>query len=542
MAKKNFMKGAALLGVAGIIVKIIGAMYRIPMTNILGTEGMGIYQKAYPIYSTLLVLSTAGLPTAISKMVSEHLSRGDRDGAQRVFDVSLKLLAVVGGVTALALFLGRAYFAEHVVGDSLVSMSLAAIAPSLFFVAVMSAYRGYFQGMQSMMPTAASQVVEQVGKLAIGIILAVRMLPMGLEYGAAGALIGVTASEFLALLYVMLQYARSRRRWRKELTRRRREPASSVLRRLLPVAIPIMLGACIMPLTTTVDSMLVTNRLEFIGYTTEQARSLYGNLTGAVNTLVNMPAVLSMALCMSLVPAIAEAKSSGNMEQLRSRAMGGLKIAMLIGLPASAGLMLLAPNIIRLLYGSMSAEELTVASGLLETMFLGILALGVVQTLNGVLQGMGRVYVPVFSLGVGAVVKVVLNYTLIAIPSINIYGAAISTVACYTVAALINLLVVARSTETRMSIMDLLLLPGLATSFMALAVGATVYLLLPRLGSTLVTVIAIGVGGLVYLLALPITGALNHQDLLLIPGGGRIERLLVRTHLMRGRRPGRRRG
>lgn len=535
MSQKSFMKGAALLGVAGILVKIIGAMYRIPMTNILGTEGMGIYQKAYPIYATLLVLSTAGLPTAISKMVSEHLSRGDRSGAHRVFEVALGLLAIVGGVSAAALFFGREYFAAHVVGDPLVAMSLASIAPSLFFVAVMSAYRGYFQGMQSMLPTAGSQVVEQVGKLAIGIVLAVQMLPRGLEHGAAGALIGVTASEFLALAFVILFYLGSRRKWKHELKGGEKEPAMSVLRRLLPVAIPIMLGACIMPLTTTIDSMLVTNRLEFIGYTAAQARSLYGNLTGAVNTLVNMPSVLSMALCMSLVPAIAEAKHQGDRQEMRTRALGGLKIAMLIGLPAATGLALLAPNVIRFLYGSMSVEELTVASGLLETMFLGIIALGVVQTLNGVLQGMGRVYVPVVSLGMGAVVKVILNYTLIAVPAINIYGAAISTVACYTVAAIINLIVVSRSLGTRLHVMDLLVRPALATVFMGLAVSAAVYLLLPVVGSSLTTLASIAVGAGVYFIALPLTGAISHQDLTMIPGGGRIEKVLIRLHLMRGR-------
>lgn len=534
--KQSFMAGALLLGVSNILVKLIGTLYRIPMTNILGTEGMGIYQKAYPIYATLLVLSTSGIPTAISKTVSEHFSQGDAAGARRVFAVALRLLALVGGVTALLLFVFREQAARTLVEDPLAAMSIGAIAPSLFFVSVMSAFRGYFQGMQRMMPTAASQLVEQVGKLAVGVMLALRMIPQGIEYGAAGAMIGVTVSEFAGLaLLVVLFLIHMAREGRVE-PGDRRATAGAVLRRLLPIAVPVTLGGFIIPLTSLVDAKQVTPILESIGYTVEQARAMYGTLTGAVNTLVNLPGALSLALCISLVPAVAAAKRAGNEQRIRSQTMSALKVTMLVGLPSGVGLAALASPIITLLYGSsMTAGEISTAALLLQLMLPAVVAMGVVQTLNGILQGLGKVYVPILSLSAGAVVKVILNLVLIRVPALHIYGAAIASSACYTVAAVINLIYVRRSLHIRYSFGDLLLLPGLATLGMAAAVSVTMLLRKTGMGRhpNLLTLLAVGVGVLVYALLLPLTGALGHDELRMIPGGAKLERLLVRLKLMK---------
>lgn len=540
---QSFMTGALLLGISNILVKLIGTLYRIPMTNILGTEGMGIYQKAFPIYSTLLVLSTAGIPTAISKTVSEHFSQGDTAGARRVFTVALELLAVVGGLTAILLFVFREQAARYLVEDPLAAMSIGAIAPSLFFASVMSAFRGYFQGMQHMLPTATSQLVEQVGKLAVGVVLAVRLIGQGIEFGAAGAMIGVTVSELAALtLMVVIFLVHIAREGRVKAPKvpgkrpLRRETAGSVLKRLLPIAIPVTLGGCIIPLTSLVDAKLVTPILESIGYTVGQARSMYGNLTGAVNTLVNLPGALSLALCISLVPAVAAAKRAGNEAKIRSQTLGGLKVTMLVGLPCGAGLAVLASQIISLLYGgSMTAEEISTAAGLLQLMLPAVVALGVVQTLNGILQGLGKVYIPVLSLGAGAAVKVLLNLVLIRIPVLNIYGAAIASSACYTVAAVINLIYVRRYLQIRYSFGDLVLLPGLATLGMTAAVEAMLLLGHTAMGRhpNLLTLLAVAVGMVVYALLLPLLGALSHEDMGMIPGGRKLEALLVKLKLMK---------
>lgn len=525
--KRSFLAGAALLGVSGLLVKLIGAFYRIPLTHIIGDEGLGLYQLAYPIYSTLLVLSTAGLPTAISKLVSEHMARGETDQARRVFAVSLYLLLAAGAVMTAVLLLFGGPIATAV-GDPLARLSMMAIAPSLFFVAALSAFRGYFQGMQNMAPTAVSQLVEQVGKLLVGFTLASRLMPYGVEYGAAGAVLGVTASELAALALVMGMYARHRRTADAESRRRiRKEAAVSVLKRLLPIAIPVMLGACIMPMVGLVDELLVMNRLQDIGYTVEHSRSLYGILTGAVNTLVNMPSVISMALCMSLVPAIAEARARGDQAAVQQRMSLGLKLAVLIGLPAAVGMGLLAKPIIELLYGAAFTEQkVEIAAHLLTAMSAAVFFLTVVQTLNGILQGLGQVMVPVLSLGVGAVLKIIINYALVGNPAINIYGAPVGTVACYLVASLINLCMLGRATAVRWNWGKLFGPPCLAALGMGVVVWGMDALLLESLGPKAVALLGVAAGAVVYGVLLLLTGAIGKEELAYLPGGSKLKRFI----------------
>ncbi|MEG1859954.1 MAG: oligosaccharide flippase family protein, partial [Christensenellaceae bacterium] len=207
--QKNFVKGAAILAIAGLIVKIIGAFFRIPLTNVVGTEGMGYYQLAYPVYSLLLVVSTAGLPTAISKLVSERVAKDDYEGAHYTFQIAWRVLAILGVITAILMFFLSGTIAK-VQSTPPAIYSLMAISPALFFVSILSAYRGYFQGLQYMVPTAISQIVEQVGKLGIGLFVAYLFLSITgkPEMGAAGALIGVSCSEAISLLYMMIVYKR----------------------------------------------------------------------------------------------------------------------------------------------------------------------------------------------------------------------------------------------------------------------------------------------------------------------------------------------
>ncbi|MBR0026150.1 MAG: polysaccharide biosynthesis protein, partial [Clostridia bacterium] len=313
MEKKSFVKGAFILAVAGLIVKIIGAAYRIPLNNIVGVEGMGYYDIVYRYYSWLLVISSSGLPTAISKMVSERVTLGDYRGAKNVFRTAFWLLVGIGTVTTVIMFFGAnalssiSYPADA--GDEIAKQALSfrALAPSLLFVSVMCAYRGYLQGMQRMVGTAVSQVVEQVGKLAVGFSLAFALLPKGPEYAAMGALIGVSASELLALIVIFFVYLKNRNSMESQIARSEQGRITgfgSTAKKLLAIAIPVTIGASIMPITGIVDSALIIRLLEGIGFTIVEARNAYSLLYSFVTPIINMPAVLTVALAMSLVPAI----------------------------------------------------------------------------------------------------------------------------------------------------------------------------------------------------------------------------------------------
>ena len=307
--KKSFVKGAAILGIAGLLCKIIGALFRIPLRNLMGVAGMTYYSTVYPYYSWLLVVSSSGLPTAISKLVSERVTLGDYAGAKRVFRKSLLLLTVIGLVTTALMFFGADALAQ-VTNCPGAEKSFRALAPALFFVSVMCAYRGYLQGLQQMTGTAMSQLTEQAGKLIISLLLVRILLPRGYDVAAMGALLGITASEILALIVIFLFYLLHQKtdpgfRSAKDLVEERGN--DHTIRDILVIAIPVTIGASIMPLTGIVDTLLIKNIMLSTGFSREYADMCFAVFRTDVSTIINMPAVLTVALAMSLVPAISAA-------------------------------------------------------------------------------------------------------------------------------------------------------------------------------------------------------------------------------------------
>lgn len=537
MSKKSFVKGAAILAVAGLIAKVIGALFRIPLMNIIGTEGMGIYQLAYPIYAFLLVISTSGIPTAISKLVSERVAVGDQRGAYRVFRASFKLLFIIGFVTSLILLVGSPIFARMQGNESGV-YALMAIAPSLFFVSLMSAYRGYFQGLQHMTPTALSQIVEQFGKLIMGLTFARLWIEKGPEYGAAGALLGVTLSEVAGLALVMGIY----RRRRGEIFHNirlapkfgHREDERAVISKILSIAIPVTIGASIMPIVNFTDSIIVINRLRSIGYAKSQATSLYGMLTGGANPIIGLPSIFTIALAMSLVPAISESYATSDWAEIEKRSTIGIKLTLFIGLPAAVGIMVLSTPIVEFLYRNMEGAEAAATGNLLAILSIGVIFLTLIQTLTAILQGVDRVIVPVRNLAIGAAFKIVLTIVLVGIPSINIQGAAIGTLVCYGIAAMLDFIAVLKYARIRFSITEFLIKPVIAAGAMGLGVFLTYrYSFEAMASNTKSTLLSIIVGMVLYVIMVFATGMVKRQDLEMIPGGEKLIGILDKLGLLR---------
>jgi len=534
--QKNFVKGAAILAVAGLICKVIGAVFRIPLANIIGELGMGNYQLAYPIYALLLVVSTAGLPTAISKMVSERVALGDYRGAHYIFKVAFRVLLIIG-ISSSGLMMALSEPIARLIGQPTAVYALLAIGPALFFVSVLSAYRGYFQGMQMMTPTASTQLVEQIGKLLIGLTLAAAWIGYGPEYGAAGALVGVTASEIAALALIMGFYRRKKRDF-AQLERRapkigKEVSFKSTVGLILKIAVPVTLGACIMPLVSAIDSAIVIRCLTSIKYSVDSATSLFGMLTGYVNPLINMPAVLSLALAMSLVPAISSSKAERDLKGVKQKSSLGFRLALLVGLPCALGFFVLSEPILKLLYHNLEGENLKITVGLLQTMSLGVLFLTMVQTMTGILQGLGKVTIPVINLLIGAVVKVAVSLILIRIPEINIQGAAIGTLTCYAVAAVLDVIMVIKYSKFSFKLMDHLLKPLIASGVMTAAAYYGYNIAAGHFSNTVSTLIAVVAAVAVYAVMLFLIRALNREDMDFIPGGGKITKLMLKLHFWR---------
>lgn len=525
--KKTFVKGAFILGAAGLICKLIGAFFRIPLYNMLG-DGMQYYEAVYPYYSTLIVISTAGLPTAISRMVAERVSIGDIAGARRVFRKSQILLSIIGAVSAALMYFGADFLARTTVG-ALAAPSFRVMAPALLIASLMCSYRGYLQGLQKMTGTAMSQLAEQSGKLAFGLFLAAKWMPRGLEFGAMGAVAGVTLSELLALIVVGGFYL-FRKRDIELAQVAQLEPANDkrIFRTLLAVAIPVTIGAAIMPITGIVDATLIKSTLLSIGFDEVSASMRYVALRSNVSNIINMPAALTIALAMSLVPAISAARTANDTKTIHTVSAMGIKLAMFIEIPCAVGLFALSGSVIDLLY-KIDGERLSIASALMRTSAIGIIFLSLVQTLTGILQGAGKQHITVINLIIGVIVKVVLMLTLMRNPAIEIQGAAISTVACYIVAGVLDAVYLIRFTKLKLNVLDTFVKPAVA----ALAMGAAAYVsyqfLYAKIASnTIATTGAILIGAALYLIGVLCMRMFSQEDLTYIPGGAILAKLQFR--------------
>lgn len=529
MARKSFIQGAVILGIAGIIIKVLGAFFRIPLANLIGSEGMGYYQTAYPIYVLFLTLATAGIPIAISRMVSERIAVDDYFEAHKVFRVSFILLFCIGITSASICFFG----AEPIVGlmgNKGAKFAMMSIAPALLFVPMQAAYRGYFQGMQDMKPTAVSQVTEQFFRVAAGLFLAYYLAKFGTHYAAAGASFGATAGAIGGLLTVIVIYLYKRGSLENNIQRtkgRNSEKSSSILAKILVIAIPVTIGAAIMPIMNAIDLGIVMRRLQETGWTYKEANSMYGQLTGMAGPLINFPQVLTQAVAMSLVPAVAAAYKQKDMRFLRENVQMGLRTAIIIGLPCAFGLMALSEPIMLLLYPMQRASAMN-AAPCLFIMAFGVIFLSTVQTLTGVLQGVGKQMIPVRNLFIGAIVKVIITYTLTGVESINIKGAAIGTVVAYMIAATLNVMAVKKYTGARFDFTLTYVKPVISTLFMAGAAVVVHRILFGIVGNALATMIAVCVAGAVYCVMLFITKSIKREEIVNLPKGKTLLKIVDR--------------
>ena len=520
--QKSLIGGVSVLGLAGLICKVVGVLYRIPLAHLIDPMGMAVYHKVFPAYNLLLTISSAGIPVAISRMVSHYVTREEPDNARRVFRIALYLLCALGLITTVLLMAFSGSVASWQ-GTADAKAGYLCIAPSLFFVCAMSAYRGYMQGQRHMMPTAISQLIEQVGKVAVALPLAaLGMAKGGFAWGAAGALLGSTIGEAAALLYMMWQHKRKKASLDALTQRENVELLSgrSISRQLVLVAIPITLGACIVPLAGFIDSVMLTQLMEGAGMAKEDALIRYGAYAGPVLTLINVPTALAMAMSTNLVPSIASGVAREDRAYVARETGTGLRMASVIGFPCSIGMSILAQPILFLCYrGSYTAAQLNVAAELLQISSLTIVLFTVVQATSGILQGLGKQKIPMYTLLLGVGLKIALNYTLVRIPGVDIHGAPWASLLCYTASMIPNLYFICKHTDYRFDLMGAAVKPLLASLLMGGAVWAIWHFLfgdaenLSRFVLILGIALCVLVGVVIYALAAWKMGAVRREDL-----------------------------
>ncbi len=524
-SKKTFVGGAALLGVAGLLSKVLGACFRIPLANIIGDDGMGYYQTAYPIYIALLTISTTGIPTAISRMVAERRAQGKYRESFRIYRLSLLLMSCIGLFTGLVMFIFAPQICERISEPGAI-WCMYSLAPALVVCPIISSIRGYFQGQRNMVPTAVSQVVEQIFRVTTGFVLAMIFLGRGLEFSAAGATGGASIGGALALLYTAIAFWRKKPQLVAEFepeTGEPKIPAGKAFGELLSIAVPITLGALIMPIINTMDTVIVKTRLLSIGYDQVTARSLFGQLSGMASPIINMPDAVTAAVCMSLVPVIADAKLRGDNDFVRKNTQLSVRYASLVGMPCAIGILALAKPIMLLLY-PLQKEAAINAATCLAAYSPGIALLAIHQAFSGVLQGIGKQSIPVRNLFIGAVVKLIATYVLCGIPEINVTGAAYGTVITYTISALLNFLSTKKYTGVKLDFMLCIVKPLFASAVTGACAFGIYTLVSKSLGNAVSVLLSIAVAVVVYTVLVFVTGTITREEL---KGVKKLEKLTV---------------
>lgn len=427
VARKRITSGAAVLAIGSVVAKMLGALYRVPLTNILGAEGMGMYQLIFPVYALFMVLATAGIPTALSRIVAEKRALGEP--TKKYLASAMLVLAAAGTLCALIVFCLAKPIARWQ-GNEDTYIGFMIIAPSIISVGIISGFRGWFQGQMYMLPTAVSNVSEQVVKLSLGIGLSIALMPKGLIFGVSGAVLGVTASEAVTLVYMLITYLVRGRKDEKEKLKVDRSEA----RAMFKVAFPIAIVAILMPLSNFFDSVIVVNMLKLFGHTQSVATARYGILSGPVNSLVNMPIVAIMSLAVAIVPSVSMSRVRLDIDSVMLKSRLCIKLAYLLGIPFAFFFAVFAENIIRLIYPTLSADNLVIAVNLLRIVSANVVLLAVMQIYVSLLQALDKTKYAVLSLVCAICVKIVLSLVLVRF--IGIEGAAIASLAMSAVALL----------------------------------------------------------------------------------------------------------
>ena len=517
--QQSIIGGVTVLGVTGLICKLIAVLYRIPLAWLIGDQGIGTYQLVFPTYALLLTISSAGLPVAISRIVSFNLAKGDIVNTRRTLKFALLILTAIGIIGTVLMIAFRTFLSERV-GDPLTVSGFVAIAPSVAIVCTMSAFRGYMQGHHDMRPTAFSQLIESVGKIVIALPMAWFGAKMGMDgtdginigYAVAGALLGTSIAEAVALFYMYVIFRR-RRHENDSLIQNPDIPmkgSKEITRRLLTLAIPITIGASIVPLSQFIDSGMIVNRLvDGAGFARDVARAMYGRFSGFVITLINVPTALALAISMSMVPAISANMAKGDTSAVKRSTHAGLRMAFLLGLPCSFGMSILAEPILAAVYPFTSHEALLQTAQLLSFSSFTIILFTVVQATSGILQGLHKQRIPMYTLLVGVGFKVLINYFVIATPQINILGASIGSLVCYGASMVPNLYYVHKYTGLKPDPVPIFVKP-LAAS---LVMTGVLYLLMETLPQTrLITFSLILIGAAVYAAVSILIGSIQKDE------------------------------
>ncbi|MCI5675109.1 MAG: polysaccharide biosynthesis protein [Ezakiella sp.] len=508
-------KNAAILGIAGIIVKILGAIYRIPVTAMITDVGLGYYQAAYPIYEIMLAISTAGLPVAVATMVSRDTALGEYKKSDKTMKISFILMSILGFVLAAIIFFGAKYLTELYKNPG-AYYAMIALVPAMIFSPMLASLRGYYQGRQIMEPTAISQIIVQLFRLLSGLLFCYILLPYGYELAAGGASLGAGVGALIGLIYMGFVHFKNKRYIKEELMLDNSLEVNTkpIVKEMIKIALPISIGSAIVPLMDSIDVALVMNGLMDGGLSAAEANMRFAWLKGMASTLINLPQVIAVALGVSIIPIISGLIAKREKNKLEDRINLVIKVALLIAIPCMAGLFSMANPIIALIYPTTSDMAIEGTSIILKILSIAVVPLVLITVLTAVLQAMGKEKLPVINLLAGAIFKIIITVVLTRVPSINVYGAAIGSVVGYFITVILDILSIKKRVDIKIDKKILLIF---ISSIVMGAIAIYSYgFIAGFISAKIATLVAILIAAVFYFAILIFTKALTKRDIELL--------------------------
>ncbi len=579
--KQNFLQGALILSAAAIIVKVIGAVYKIPLMNIIGGEGFGYYNTAYTIFTPLYTIATAGIPVAVARMVSECVTLGRYRDVRRIFQISMTCFLVTGTAGSLIMLFGSKFLASTVCNNPGATLAVIMLSPAVFFLCMTSAYRGYYQGLRNMYPTAISQIIEAVVKVLVGLSLTLVVMNWGIAeynkngsfYGidlgisseglsaasavapiaAAAAIGGVMISTMVGMLYMMLHYRlRGDGITQAELyDAPEAQPRSALLNTLITISIPVCLATLSTNITNLIDLVSLMSRMEYairLDHLTVLGmyegllpaelgldglpNYLYGVYSGMPVTLFNLVPAIATTFGTAALPSVAAAWTSHNRHRIKASIDTVLRLTTIVAIPAGFGLSVLAKEILTLLY-PMRLTEVEIAAPLLKVMGITVVFVCTCASCHSILQGIGKERLPLFFMLAGAGVKLAVNYIFVAIPSLNIQAAPYGSLICYILIMIMDIAAINRSARIRVNLYAVFIKPLFAGALCAAGAKFAYVFGNIFLSDNLSTVFAIGIAVIIYGVTMLLIKGITKKDFLMIPKGEKIAKILEKIHLIR---------
>lgn len=543
--KDDYLVQGAILAAAAVITKIIGVVYRVPLANILGDEGNGFYGYAYQVYAMALMLSSYSLPTAVSKLVSERVAAGRRRNAFRVFICSLVFAFTVGLIITLAIFFGAGAISEHVMKSPLSVYALKVLAPGLFIVAVMAVLRGYFQGLNTMVPTAISQIIEQLINAVVSIVGASVLFGIGTRagakageellgpaYGAAGSTIGTISGAVAGLLFLIFVFYLYRGTIKRQLKRdhsKTREGYSHILKVLIFTAVPVILSTAVYNINQILDLTIFNHIMDAQGYTEQEYMALQGIYTAKYDTLINVPMAIPYALSASIVPSLTAVVTTGTREQVHYKIDQTIRLTMFLTIPCGIGFIALASPLMVLLYNDAGATP----ANLLMLGAAVVVLYGWSSVSNSILHGLNHMSSPAKNAGVSLVIHLVSFVVMMTVFRMNVYALVCSNIVFALCMCWLNQRKIRKVCGFRVNIVHTFVKPLTAAAAMGI-VAFAVHALLDLLigGRFIPTIISILAAAAVYFVIVLKIGTLSEDDIEALPMGARILRLCKRLSLL----------